>query len=188
MPEEPPMRQTTPHAPDQPDSPRWTATLSDRRDVLIRPLHPRDREAEREFIAGLSPEARSFRFLGQVATPGEALLDALTNVDFARDAAFAAMAVEDGREHIVGVARFCLDRDGTRCECAVTVADEWRDRGLGTTLMRHLIDVARARGIRTMYSIDSAENGPMRDLAHHLGFERRIDPDDASQVIHTLAL
>lgn len=182
------MSQSTNHAPIHPDTPRWTETLLDRSEVLIRPLQPQDREAERAFIEGLSLEARRFRFLGQVASPSEALIDQLTNVDFQHDAAFAATAAEDSRERIVGVARFCLDSSGTSCECAVTVADEWRERGLGTTLMRHLVEVARERGIRTMYSMDSAENIAMSDLARHLGFVSRVDPEDSTQVIHTLAL
>ena len=66
--------------------------------------------------------------------------------------------------------------------------DEWHGRGLGTALMRHLIEVARARGIHRMESIDSAENVEMRDLARFLGFHTSTDPEDARQVIHRLDL
>ncbi len=38
------------------------------------------------------------------------------------------------------------------------------------------------------YSIDAANNAPMRDLAKALGFETRHDPDDNRQVIHCLYL
>jgi hypothetical protein len=54
--------------------------------------------------------------------------------------------------------------------------------------MRHLIGVARDRGIECMYSIDTAGNNAMRDLAEHLGFQRKPDPDDATQVLHVLDL
>lgn len=170
------------------DTPRWTETLLDRSSVLIRPLQPRDREAERAFIEGLSLQARRFRFLGQIASPSAALLDQLTDVDFEHEVAFAATVAEDAHERIVGVARYSVDPEDSRCECAVTVADDWRERGLGTVLMRHLIEIARQRGIRTMYSIDSAENVAMADLARHLGFKSHIDPEDASQCIHSLEL
>ncbi|HEY0179996.1 MAG TPA: GNAT family N-acetyltransferase, partial [Dokdonella sp.] len=86
------------------------------------------------------------------------------------------------------VSRFGVGADGRACECAVVVADAWRNKGLGTILMRHLIDVARARGIRTMTSIDAAENLAMRDLAEFLGFSRRADPEDGTLVVHTLEL
>jgi hypothetical protein len=39
-----------------------------------------------------------------------------------------------------------------------------------------------------MYSVDSASNTPMRDLAKALGFETQNDPDDSRQVIHRLQL
>jgi len=39
-----------------------------------------------------------------------------------------------------------------------------------------------------MTSLDAADNEAMRDLANYLGFHRRRDPDDSSQVIHTLDL
>ena len=39
-----------------------------------------------------------------------------------------------------------------------------------------------------MYSIDSAENVEMADLARFLGFNRVIDPENASQVMHSLWL
>lgn len=70
----------------------------------------------------------------------------------------------------------------------MAVSDEWHNKGLATLLMGHLIKIARERGIGRMYSIDAADNAAMRDLATHMGFERRIDPDDAAQVIHTLNL
>ena len=167
---------------------RWSDTLRDRSLVVIRPLAQQDREAERAFIEGLSPTSRHFRFLGQVCRPSDRLLDQLTRIDAIHDVAFAAVAERDGHECIVGVSRYGVDPSGDNCECAITVADDWQGKGLGTLLMKHLIDVARARGIRRMYSVDLAENLRMTELAGGLGFHTRSDPDDAAQVIHELTL
>ncbi len=168
--------------------PRWSETLDDRSHVVIRPIAPEDREAERAFIEGLSPTSRHFRFLGQVCRPSDRLLDQLTRNDAVHDVAFAAVTEDGGPARIVGVSRYSTGPGGDDCECAVTVADDWRGKGLGTLLMTHLIDVARVRGIRRMYSIDLAENLRMTELAGDLGFHTRSDPDDASQVIHELIL
>lgn len=166
----------------------WVETLRDGTQVLIRPMRKGDAAAERNFICSLSAESRRMRFLGQIGTPSDATIERLTNIDFSHEAAFIAKPVgaEDGP--IVGVARYGMEPAGTRCECAVVVDDHWQHRGLGTRLMQHLVDIARLRGIGTMYSIDTAENQPMADLAKHLGFSRRGDPGDRSQVIHELAL
>lgn len=171
-----------------PDSPRWSETLRNGRRVLIRPITPMDAAAERAFIDGLSAEAKRFRFLGAVRSPSDAMIRQFTDIDYVHDVAFAAVVEDDSRERIVGVGRYSTAADGRACECAVTVSEEWQHQGLGTLLLKHLIEVARAHDIRTMVSIDSAENTRMADLARHLGFDTRTDPDDASLVIHELVL
>lgn len=167
--------------------PVWSDTLRDGTPVLIRPIGKDDKEAERDFIEALSPESRRLRFLGQMHHPSEKLLEALTDIDHVHDVAFAA-TLPGQQERFIGVSRYSADSSGANCECAVTVDDRWHNRGLGTVLMKHLIEVARSRGIATMYSIDAAENTSMRDLAAYLGFRSHRDPDNAAQVIHELKL
>lgn len=167
--------------------PRWSGTLRDHSPVLIRPISKQDQQAERAFIEQLSPDARRFRFLGQVRCPSERLIEQLTDVDQVHEVAFVAVA-PGAPDTIIGVSRYSTDPQGRDCECAVTVSDAWQQKGLGTLLMKHLIEVARARGIRRMTSVDSAGNVPMKDLARHLGFRTRTDPNDASQVLHELDL
>jgi len=149
--------------------PLWSETLLDRSLVDIRPITKLDKIAERAFIDSLSPQAKRFRFLGQVGSPSERVIEQFTDIDYEHDVAFVAVIQDGSNERIVGVGRYCTDADGKRCECAVTVSDEWQHKGLGSTLMRRLIEVARSNNIRSMFSIDSAENQPMKDLAGFLG-------------------
>ena len=171
-----------------PDYPHWTETLRDTTRVVIRPITKQDAAEERAFIEALSPQSRRFRFLGQVRQPSSELIRQFTDIDYNHEVAFAAVVPDDATEKFLGVGRYSTSSDGTSCECAVTVLDAWHHKGLGTALMKHLIEVARARGILSMYSIDSAENVDMDDLAKHLGFTRRIDPEDMTQVVHSLWL
>lgn len=170
------------------DDPHWSATLKDGTRVLIRPIHKEDAAIERAFLKRLSPESRRLRFLGQLGEPSDELIRNLTDIDYRRDMAFVALVHRDREKREIGVARYSTSTDGKNCECAVTVGDEWRNRGLGTLLMQHLIEVARSRGVRSMMSIDEADNTGMRDLAKFLGFRRTSDPDDRTLVIHTLTL
>lgn len=171
-----------------PGDPHWMETLRDGSHVLIRPIHHEDADLEKTFIQRLSPQSRRYRFLGTIGEPSDDLVRRLTDVDYRRDAAFIALVHRDGEKREVGVSRFSLSADGRSCECAVTVADEWQHKGLGVVLMRHLIEVARSRGIRSMVSYDAADNAAMRDLAAFLGFRRKTDPGDPKQVVHTLEL
>jgi GNAT superfamily N-acetyltransferase len=166
----------------------WIESLADGTPVLIRPLRPQDREREEDFLRRLSPDSRRFRFLGGFKEAGPDLVNQLMDVDYDQRMAFVALAHDNGKLREVGVSRYSATSEQGHCECAVTVADDWRQRGLGVLLMRHLIDLARRNGFKVMTSLDAADNEAMRDLANYLGFHRRLDPDDSSQVIHTLDL
>jgi len=171
-----------------PDYPRWIDRLDDGTTVAVRPVRADDAARESAFIEALSPQSRRLRFLGQVGTPGARLLDQLTNIDYDDEMAFAAVRPDDVDEAFLGVSRYAAYGEKGMCECAVTVRDDWQYLGLGTLLMRHLIDIARAQGFTQMISIDSRQNEAMAALAADLGFERLADPDDARQVIHRLRL
>lgn len=166
----------------------WIESLADGTRVLIRPLREEDREREEDFIRRLSPDSRRFRFMGGFREASPQLINQLMDVDYDQRMAFVALAHEDGKLREVGVSRYSATEGQGQCECAVTVADDWRQRGLGVLLMRHLIDLARRNGYRQMISFDAADNEAMRDLASYLGFHRRLDPGDSSQVTHTLDL
>ncbi len=168
---------------------QWKEKLRNGTTVLIRQICADDVELERRFIEELSPRSRRFRFLGEIKSPSPSLLKQLTQLDATHDVAYVALIFADGADkRELGVARFSARPDGLTCECAVTVSDAWHNQGLATILMQHLIDVARQRGIECMYSVDAAGNDAMRELAEHLGFVRKPDPNDATQVLHTLDL
>jgi GNAT superfamily N-acetyltransferase len=166
----------------------WIESLSDGTRVLVRPLRLQDRSMEEEFIRRLSPESRRFRFLGDFKEPDKAMLDHLMHVDYVHDMAFVALLHDNGHLREIGVSRYSTTGDGKQCECAITVADDWRHRGLAVLLMRHLIQVARKQKLTRMYSIDDTNNEPMRELAGFLGFKRESDPKDPKSVIYSLSL
>lgn len=166
----------------------WIEKLRDGSHVLIRPIQHRDTDLERRFIERLSPEAKRMRFLGGIGRPSDAMLRKLVDIDVQHELALVALVHRENEKREVGVARFSQSGDAQTCECAVTVADDWQGKGLGSLLMRHLIELARQRGYRHMFSVDERDNEAMKDLAHFLGFSRELDPDDPSQVIHRLEL
>lgn len=166
----------------------WIETLNDGSSVLVRPLRADDRLREEAFINRLSPESRRHRFMDTFKNASPALIDQLMDVDNFNHMAFIALVHDNGELREVGVSRYSATGHDKQCECAVTVADDWRQRGMAVLLMQHLIDQARKNGFKQMISLDSAENEAMQELAKFLHFETRRDPDDSSQVIHTLNL
>ena len=52
-----------------PDHPRWTETLRDQSQVVIRPVRNEDAAAERTFIESLSPQSRRYVSSARCAIP-----------------------------------------------------------------------------------------------------------------------
>ncbi len=163
----------------------WIESLNDGTRVLVRPLGQDDRQREEAFINRLSPESRRHRFMDTFKKASPALIEQMMDVDNVKQMAFVALAHDDGELREVGISRYSATGHDGQCECAVTVADDWRQRGLAVLLMQHLIEHARKNGFRQMISLDAAENQAMHELAGYLGFHTRRDPEDANQVIHT---
>ncbi len=166
----------------------WVEELHDGTKVTIRALHAHDVELERRFIEALSPESRRYRFMETMSSPSESLLAQLTTLDPLTDVAYLALLGTGPGQREIGVARFSAAPGATDCEFAVTVTDDWQRKGLGTALMRHLINVARARGFRAMHSSDSSDNDSMRQFAAHLHFQKSPDPDDARLILYSVKL
>ncbi|HZW58892.1 MAG TPA: GNAT family N-acetyltransferase [Woeseiaceae bacterium] len=156
--------------------------------VTIRPMCHGDSEMEQEFVRRLSPEAKHYRFLGAVRELSPRELRQFCGVDGHHSMAFVATVEEGGRQRQVGVSRYAPNADGNAREIAITVADDWQHRGLGTRLAKALIQHAREHGVKKLYSVDLADNSLMRMLATDLGMRASMDPDDARQVIYSLNL
>ena len=146
--------------------------------VTLRPIRPEDAEMEQEFVRGLSPESRRFRFMDTLRELTPRMLARFTQIDYDSEMAFVATVVRDGRETEVGVCRYVSNPDGASCEYAIVVADDWQRRGLGRQMMTRLIDVARARGLQAMIGHVLGNNRGMLTLCQDLGFTVSDSADD----------
>lgn len=140
----------------------------------VRPIRKEDATREREFILALSPESRFQRFMHAIREPSEELIAHLIDIDSHSRMALVALIGKPPLERIVGVARYAADADGKDCEFAVTVADDWQCRGIGTTLSRLLFEHAAREGFRHVYGHVLNDNQRMIELAESLGL--RVEP------------
>lgn len=156
----------------------WTEQLRDGLVIRIRPLREDDALRERTFLARLSQDARAERFVGLVRAIDDDVVHDLTCVDPACAATLGAFAPSEGGEIEIAAAAYVVRPDSSECDCTVTVDPYWQKLGVGRALMRHLIDIARERGIRRMYAADTDRHGEVHALGDFLGFHSRPDPDD----------
>lgn len=157
---------------------RWPRVerSSDGAEYRVRPIHKDDAARERRFIMALSPESRFQRFMHAMREPSEELIAQLIDTDSHSRMALVAIIGAPPHERIIGVARYAADPAGMDCEFGVAVADEWKYRGIGTTLSRHLFEYAAREGFRTIYGNVLADNQRMRELAVWLGLT--IEPPE----------
>lgn len=148
-----------------------TIELRDGTKLRLRPIVPEDEPLLHEAVASMSERTVYFRFFSPIKRMSDALAHRLAVVDYHDRFAFVATTHRpNGKERIVGVARYDRARDTEMAEVAVAVIDEFQRRGLGGQLLSELARVARAQGIKTFQLIVLPENREMLGLLRKLGW------------------
>ena len=150
----------------------YTATeeLRDGRKVEIRALHGDDREDMLAAVGRTSGASMQRRFFGVKRGFSDAETAFFIDIDFERHVALVALLNEDGRPAIVGGGRYVLVRDG-EAEVAFLVIDSYQGRGIGRLLMKHLVAIAQAKGLRALTAEVLPENAAMLRLFKDFGFK-----------------
>jgi acetyltransferase len=155
--------------------------LPDGARVTVRPACRWDVGRIQDYVRGLAPASRYDRFLGPLNELSPAELEHAIRRDDRRIALIAEAKVAGARV-MVGEARGAVAPDRLSCEVAVSVADAWHGRGLGTLLLQQLECRARSLGVRTLVGDVLRSNAPMKRLARKAGFDMAGVPADARLV------
>lgn len=163
--------------------------LPDGRTFLLRPILPEDATPLQAMVKRMSVEDRRLRFFQPIKELAPELSARLTQLDYDREMAFVVAGPGvPGKADLWGVVRMHADPDLESAEYAVAVDRSMGGMGLGTALMRLIIDYARQRGIRKLYGEVLRENTRMLKLNEALGFTIQRDPDDAALMLVSLDL
>ena len=135
-------------------------TLRDGRRLEIRALTPDDRSDLIAAVGRTSAESLRRRFFVPKTSFTDRETDFFLNVDFINHVALVAVIEEGGRTVTVGGGRYIVVRPG-EAEIAFAVVDEYQGRGIGKSLMRHLLAIARAAGLKRLIAEVLVENLPM---------------------------
>jgi RimJ/RimL family protein N-acetyltransferase len=143
-------------------------SLRDGRRVEIRALRPTDRAGLLDAVAQMSEEARYRRFFAPKRTFSEKEVEFYLNVDFVGHVALVAVLEEGGRQVIAGGGRYIVSAPGS-AEVAFALDEAHQGLGIGTRLMRHLVALARAAGLREFTAEVLPENAAMLKVFQRCG-------------------
>lgn len=138
-------------------------------DLFIRPIKPEDAPLLVDMFNSMSPKSVYFRFFMHLKALTPKMIVSLTQIDYDNDMALVAFDRRGKEEKIIGVARFMNKPGDTEPGFAVTVGDPWQGKRIGETLMKHLLAIAKERGIQTMWGTVLSENVNMLSLVKKLG-------------------
>lgn len=158
-----------------------------RHDCTVRPLHAGDEPRLQEFFHSHSPDTIYERYGCLVSTMTPERASALVNVDQARDCALGIFAAPPAAETLLAVGRYCLDTSGEAAELAFVVREDRRGLGMGTALLRRLIQTARDRGLARLWAQTNSHNADMLGIFRRAGFTLVPEPDNGI-ICATLAL
>ena len=141
---------------------------------LIRPIRPEDEPAVVRFHAELTEATVYSRYFELLGLSERTAHDRLVRVcfnDYDREIALVAEHVDaDGLPAIAAIGRLSKEHAIPSAEFAILVGDHWQRHGLGTELLRRLVEVGRAEGVRRIWADMLAGNTAMRHTAKAAGF------------------
>jgi acetyltransferase len=152
----------------------WTA--KDGTPITIRPIRPEDEPLIVKFHHKLSEQTVYTRYFEHLQLSDRIRHERLTRIcfnDYDREIALVAEVrdPETGERAIVGVGRLSKSHTTDEGEFAVLVADAYQRRGIGTELLRLLVEIGRAEKLRRITGEILRDNAGMVRASRKVGFE-----------------
>ena len=168
------------------------ARLRDGRLIHIRSIHSSDKQILQEGMHHLSPRSLYFRFLTPKQELTEKELHFFTDIDYFHHVALLASVIEGDTEVPAGVGRYVMaDDKGPKlsADLGFAVSDEYQGLGIGTLLMKHLIQIARDAGIAQFTALVHPDNKRMLNVFRNCGLKvsRQTNTVGALELVLDLA-
>jgi acetyltransferase len=151
-------------------------TLEDGTEISIRPIRPEDEPLLVNFHHTLSERSVYLRYFHwmklEQRTEHERLIR-MCFIDYDRQMAFVAESHDPitSARQIVAVGRLVKSHTAEEAELAVIVSDRFQRRGIGTEVVRQLVNFARDEKLDRITATVLFENRPMQKVFQKLGFQ-----------------
>lgn len=150
--------------------------LNDGTDVIIRPIRPEDEPLIIQFHQTLSEQSVYLRYFHLVKLSQRIAHERLTRIcfiDYDREMALVAdyQNPETGAHEILAVGRLSKLHGTREAEFAMLVSDRAQHQGLGTELLRRLLQVGRDEHLDRVTAEILSDNFGMQRICEKLGFQ-----------------
>lgn len=144
--------------------------LKDGSSILLRPIKVDDAKSWVEFLGRLGARTKYLRF--HYVSKEMGLEDAVRfcTVDYRNTFAFVGEVLREKKRDIVAIGRYYRLPDHHSAEVALAIEDSYRGRGLGTSILEQLANVARENDIDRFEADVLAENEQMMNVFKNYGF------------------
>jgi len=129
--------------------------------VLLRPVKISDEPLLKEFVYSLSDQSLYLRFLSPHTEIPHEDLQKFVVIDYTRQMAVFAILEHEGREEIIGVARYAVGKDLHTAELAIVVRDDHHNRGIAMELLSYAAYLAEKQGLLGFTVEVLADNRPV---------------------------
>jgi RimJ/RimL family protein N-acetyltransferase len=150
--------------------------------VTLRFVEPRDATALQNYFRSLSVRSRYNRLMGAASELPQTQLEKFVHVGDGGSFSVVATMKVDGRDTIVGEARYAFHPDTASFELGLSIDDRWQGQGIGTALLANLECRAAAFGAGRLFGDTLRSNDAMLHLARRSGFVFAPTPGDWKQV------
>ncbi len=151
--------------------------------VTIRPIRPEDEPLVAKFHETLSDRSVFLRYMHLISLSQRVAHERLARVcfnDYDRELALVVEHTppETGAHEIIAVGRLTKLRRRNEAEFAILVSDQYQGHGLGTELLRRLVEIGRDQKVDRVIGYIASENTAMLRVAQRLGFRLRRTGED----------
>jgi acetyltransferase len=160
--------------------------------VTIRPICPEDELLLVAFHTTLSEQSVYLRYFSPLKLSQRVAHERLTRLCFVDYDRQMALVVEHrdaqtGQRRILGVGRLIKLHGTNEAEYAMLVSDQWQGQGIGTELLRRLIQVGRDEGLARITAEILPDNRIMQQISQRLGFRLHRSLDAPVRAVLDLA-
>ncbi|MCE0499369.1 MAG: bifunctional acetate--CoA ligase family protein/GNAT family N-acetyltransferase [Methylacidiphilales bacterium] len=147
--------------------------------VTIRPIRPEDEPLMVEFHHTLSESTVNQRYMEMLRLEQRIAHERLTRICFTDYDCEIPLVVDlknpDGRHEILGVGRLNKAHGLDEAQFAIVISDAWQNKGLGTHLLKLLVEVGKQEKLTRITGTMLPENEKMRRVCRNTGFKLHSD-------------